>query len=62
MSSALITFANSLDPDQARLSVGQKVGLDLDQNCLAEGIPEGFFSFEKDDFLKKISRRRKNHE
>ena len=42
MSSDLITFANSLDPDQARLSVGQKVGLDLDPKCLAEGIPEGF--------------------
>ena len=26
----LITFANSLDPDQAR----QNVGPDLDQNCL----------------------------
>ena len=44
---ALISFANSLDPDQARLSARQKVGLDLDRNCLAEGIPEGFFLSKK---------------
>ena len=43
VSSALISFANSLDPDQAQLSARQKVGPDLDPNCLAEGIPEGFF-------------------
>ena len=29
----LMTFANSLDPDQAR----QKVGPDLDPNCLTHG-------------------------
>ena len=37
--SALISFADSLDLDQAPLSVRQKVELDLDPNCLAEGIP-----------------------
>ena len=35
----LITFANSLDPDQAR----QNVRPDLDPNCLTQGIPERFF-------------------
>ena len=38
----LISFANSLDPDQAR----QNVGPDLDPNCLTDVIPERFF-FEK---------------
>ena len=40
----LITFANSLEPDQAR----QNVGPDLDQNCLTAGIPD--FVFEEVDF------------
>ena len=36
----LITFANSLDPDQAQ----QNVGPDLDPNCLrSDGIPERVF-------------------
>ena len=47
VSSALISFANSLDSDQARLSARQKVGIDLDRNCLAEGIPEGLFLSKK---------------
>ena len=46
--SSAVTFANSLDPDQAR----QNVGPDLDPNCLTlDGIPE--FFFKKVDFLKK---------
>ena len=47
VSSALISFANSLDSDQARLSARQKVGIDLDRNCLTEGIPEGLFLSKK---------------
>ena len=44
----LITFASSLDPDQAR----QKVGSDLDPNCLT--------LFQKSKLIvKKISRRPK---
>ena len=43
----LITFANSLDPDQDR----QNVGPDLDPNCLC-----------RTHFLKKISRRQGKHE
>ena len=36
----LLTFANSLDPDQAQRFVGP----DLDSNCLTSGgIPERFF-------------------
>ena len=35
----LITFANSLDPDQAR----QNVGPDLEPDCWTDGIPERFF-------------------
>ena len=37
----LITFANSLDPDQDQ----QNVGLDLDPNCLtlADRVPERLF-------------------
>ena len=36
----LITFANSLDPDQAP----QNVGPDLDPNCYdTDGIPERIF-------------------
>ena len=36
----LITFVNSLDPDQARPNVGP----DLDQNCLTRSdIPERIF-------------------
>ena len=40
----LITFANSLEPDQAR----QNVGPDLDPNCLTAGIPD--FDFEEVHF------------
>ena len=40
----LITFADSLDPDQAR----RNVGLDLDPNCLtSDGIPKGLFKLIK---------------
>ena len=49
----LITFANSLDPDQDR----QNVGPDLDPNCLTlMEFPKEFF--EKVDF-EKIGRRQK---
>ena len=48
----LITFANSLDPDQDR----QNVGLDLDPNCLT--LKE-FFS--KKFILKKVSRSQQKH-
>ena len=41
----LITFSNSLDPDQAR----QNVGPNLDPNCLTLMIFMNFF-FEKVDF------------
>ena len=43
----LITFANSLKPDQAQ----QNVGLDLDPNCLTMMVFMKEF-FEKDDFEK----------
>ena len=42
----LITFANSLEPDQAR----QNIGLDLDQNCLTLKL-----FFEYGDFEKKTT-------
>ena len=45
----LITFANSLDPDQAR----QNVGPDLDPNCLTLMV------FLKDCFLKKKKLKKK---
>ena len=35
----LVTFANSLDPDQDR----QNIGLDLDPNRLTLNVPERFF-------------------
>ena len=38
--SLLITFANSLDPDQDR----QNVGPDLDPNCLTLSVPERIVS------------------
>ena len=45
----LITFANSLDPDQAR----QSVGPDLDPNCLTLWWYSWKNFFEKDYFEKK---------
>ena len=50
------TFANSLDPDEAR----QNAGPDLDPNCLTLMVFLKYF-FEKVDFAKKkiISRRQK---
>ena len=57
--SLLITFANSLDPDQAR----QNVGPDLDPNCLTLMVFLKEF-FEKDDFEKKyqqMSKHMKNY-
>ena len=46
----LITFANSMHPDQAR----QNVGPDLGPNCLTlDDIPDYFFFSEKVDFEKK---------
>ena len=53
----LITFANSLDPDQAR----QNVGPDLDQNCLTLWS-YSWKNFSKKLILKKISRRQKKRE
>ena len=59
----LITFANNLDPDQAR----QNVGHDLDQNCLAlywysrKIILEKATTRKQTDFEKNISRRQ-NHD
>ena len=51
----LLTFANSLGPDQAR----QNVGPDLDPNCLTLGWCSGK-NFSKQLISKKISRRQKN--
>ena len=48
----LITFSNSLEPDQAR----QNVGPDLDPNCLTAVIPG--VVFEEVDF--EINRRQKH--
>ena len=53
----LITFANSMDPDQDW--VQQNIGPDLDPNCFdADGI--FLKEFFKKSILKKISRRQKN--
>ena len=46
----MMTFANSLDPDQTQ----QNVGPDLDPNCWhSASIPERFFFFENDDLQRK---------
>ena len=50
-----MTFANNLDPDQAR----QKVGPDLNPNCLTLWWYSWTIFFEKVDF-EKISRQQKS--
>ena len=47
----LITFTNSLNPDQDR----QNVGPDLDPNCLT------LILFLKETFERKVSRRQQKH-
>ena len=54
--SQLLTFANSLDPDQAR----QNIGPDLDRNCLTLRWYSWKNFFRKSWFWTKISRRQKN--
>ena len=55
LSCQLITFANNLDPDQAR----QNVGPDLDPICLTL-LWYSWKNFSKNLILKKISRRQKS--
>ena len=57
----LMTFANSLDPDQARQNQAQQnVRPDLDPNCgHSDSIPERFF--EKVKKKKKIIHNDKKH-